>query len=410
MAAKKTRLLDNLQGTFFTLLHDHEHYRHIEISKSDAHSRESYSVISWPGHVSINSGRGCFVFAANNEFVFNSSADLVGDGALWAEYVLTGAARQWSEEKARLYVTTLFDDWAKGQLSASFIVKQRGRLESDVLAFAGNESEFMQKVANWWPGAIGFELSKQIGSLNSDYLYTMSDDFIWSCNAIAWAVKQYRKHNESEGAFSKQMNQLASVVMTRSQIESLYEQTPGDDDDQSYAVSLVRHTAGEKAGEIELIAHDVEYPGEGYFSLDEWASLNHMQTEEAVQRLNHANELIQVIASHGRRFFFSRSRNAFAFFEVDADGALWFVDDYTGKHISPLEQGKWQGFSHGGTLKELVQAMSDYIMKGQRIPIGWIATPRSNPENGDIWGYGTEASDSVRAAAKKLPIIDAERA
>jgi hypothetical protein len=404
MPAKEVSLLDNLQGSFFTLLHDHDKYRHIEISKSDANSRELYNVITWPEHVSITSDRGCFVLSTDNDVL--KSHDLLADPDNWVRYVIAGRPYQWGADKARSVVTSIFDEWSKGQVSASVIVKQRDRLESEVLAHSGDEAIFMQKVANWWPGAMGFELNKRLGSLSSTDLRTMSDEFIWSCHAIAWAVRQYKKHKDSDNPYNKQLNELTSVVMTRGQIESLYEQTPGDDDDQSYSVSLIRHCDGEKEGELELIAYDVEYPDEGYFSLDESASTSRKVTEETKHRVGHANDLIQVIAAHGRRLFFSRARNAFARFEADEDGSLWFVDDYTGQRISPFEQGKWKGFSHGGTLRELVKAMSDYILDGQRIPIIWIATPRSNPDNGDIWGYGTEASAAVRAAAEILPIID----
>jgi hypothetical protein len=127
------------------------------------------------------------------------------------------------------------------------------------------------------------------------------------------------------------------------------------------------------------------------------------------ERVEHANALIKVIAGHGRKFF--ESKGVIASLELDTKGKVWFVDDYTRRRIYAHYKGDWSGFSHGGTLKDLVCAMRDYITKGNKLPIAWIAPIRFNPEHGDIWGYGKESRTAVREAAAKLPIIDSgERA
>jgi hypothetical protein len=51
------------------------------------------------------------------------------------------------------------------------------------------------------------------------------------------------------------------------------------------------------------------------------------------QRLEHANQMIQVIAAHGRRFFFSTHHQSHARVVLDSRGRFWWVDDYTGKRI-----------------------------------------------------------------------------
>jgi hypothetical protein len=121
------------------------------------------------------------------------------------------------------------------------------------------------------------------------------------------------------------------------------------------------------------------------------------------ERVEHANALIKVIAEHGRKFF--DHKGCVATLELDKRGKVWFVDEYTKCRIYTHYQRRWRGFNHGGTLRGLVCAMRDYITKGHQLPIGWIAPTRTNPDNGDIWGYGKDAAAAVRAAAAQLPII-----
>uniref|UniRef100_UPI004048BF6E hypothetical protein n=1 Tax=Shewanella baltica TaxID=62322 RepID=UPI004048BF6E len=121
------------------------------------------------------------------------------------------------------------------------------------------------------------------------------------------------------------------------------------------------------------------------------------------ERVEHANALIKVIAEHGRKFF--EHKGALATLELDKNGKVWVVDEYTKARIYTHFSGTWCGFHHGGTLRDLVCAMRDYITKGTLIHIDWIAPTRRNPDNGDIWGYGKEAAAAVRAAAAQLPII-----
>jgi ribosomal protein L16/L10AE len=123
------------------------------------------------------------------------------------------------------------------------------------------------------------------------------------------------------------------------------------------------------------------------------------------ERVEHANALIKVIASHGHKFF--EHKGAIATMELDKNGKVWLVDEYTKARIYTHNRREWKGFNHGGTSRDLVCAMRDYITKGKQLPIAWIAPIRINPEHGDIWGYGTEARTAAREAAAKLPIIDA---
>lgn len=124
-------------------------------------------------------------------------------------------------------------------------------------------------------------------------------------------------------------------------------------------------------------------------------------------RVAHANQLTTTISQHGRRFFYSPGKDRTACMELDDRGRVWFVDDYTGKRVYTHHTGftsRWRGFSHGGTLRALVEAMRDYIVTGQQIPLWRIATA-SPLSAGDIWGYGHEAAALVRDTAYALPII-----
>lgn len=121
------------------------------------------------------------------------------------------------------------------------------------------------------------------------------------------------------------------------------------------------------------------------------------------ERVEHANALIKVLSEHGRKFF--EHKGAIATLELDKNGKVWVVDEYTKARVYTHYRGHWYGFNHGGTLRDLVCAMRDYIVKGKQLSIEWIAPTRWNPENGDIWGYGKEAATAVRAAAAQLPII-----
>ncbi|MNV86395.1 hypothetical protein D3C71_1804260 [compost metagenome] len=131
-----------------------------------------------------------------------------------------------------------------------------------------------------------------------------------------------------------------------------------------------------------------------------------MSTAQARQeRVEHANALIQVIAAHGRRFFYRGESGRVARVELDPRGRVWWVDDYTGKriytHHTPFGN-RWRGFSHGGTLRALAEAIRDYITTGTRMHRGHIAPPMSY---GDLWGYGPEAAAAVQVAAFALPIM-----
>ena len=127
------------------------------------------------------------------------------------------------------------------------------------------------------------------------------------------------------------------------------------------------------------------------------------------ERLDHANKLIEIIGSYGRRFFYSKEHNRFAVLELDSRGRVWFVDDYSGCRIYTHETNwlnKLRGFTHGGTLKNLVKLMRDYVVKGGAIDSFYIGV-KPDWMNYDVWGYGDESITLVlnRIRGMAIPIV-----
>ena len=61
--------------------------------------------------------------------------------------------------------------------------------------------------------------------------------------------------------------------------------------------------------------------------------------------------------------------------------------------------------AHGGTLRRLVELFAEYIRHGHKLHPDYIGMQRQNLVNGDIWGYGTEAVEAVRAAVRWSPVF-----
>lgn len=123
------------------------------------------------------------------------------------------------------------------------------------------------------------------------------------------------------------------------------------------------------------------------------------------QRAAHANALIDVIARHGRRFFYNQRHQRNARIEL-RNGRVYFIDDYSGKAIYTHRttfENRWRGFSHGGTLRSLIEQLRDYIMNGTLLS-RWVIAPAYAASDGDIWGYGP-AAEAVRAEAWALPLF-----
>lgn len=150
------------------------------------------------------------------------------------------------------------------------------------------------------------------------------------------------------------------------------------------------------------------------------------RTQERQARVAEANALIELIASHGRQFFRYRGRaeynakdknttwypaNRVARFEL-RNGRLYYVDEYSQRAVYLQRTGfrnAWFGFTHGGTLRALVESMRDYILDGTPVP-RWQIVIQQRDANGlenNIWGYDVASAQAVRAAAYTMAIVAA---
>ncbi len=150
----------------------------------------------------------------------------------------------------------------------------------------------------------------------------------------------------------------------------------------------------------------VSQPKEGGAKATTAAPVTHIAAKR--QRAEHVNEVMRIIASHGRRFFYSATSNRYASIEVDARGRVWFIDDYSGKAIYTHPTGftnRWRGFTHGGTLRSLVEAFRDYITNGVPLSPAYLGPERHRLTDGNIWGYDDNSMRAVRELAGAFPVF-----
>lgn len=116
------------------------------------------------------------------------------------------------------------------------------------------------------------------------------------------------------------------------------------------------------------------------------------------ERLQHANELLRIISSYGRRFFWSQSYQRRAVMALRR-GRVYHLDEYSGRAVNTGQTPRdrhWYGFSHGGTLRNLVELLRDYITDGTPIHPGYIAPA--------CWAYTAEEAAATQAEAYALPM------
>jgi hypothetical protein len=127
--------------------------------------------------------------------------------------------------------------------------------------------------------------------------------------------------------------------------------------------------------------------------------------EEREERLEIVNEFLGVIGSCGRGFF---CRNGvLCWMYQDYRGRIWFVDSWRGDETYTHREGRWRKFCSGGTMKQLVESLRDYVLTGKQLGPrhffwpDWVC-------GGDLWGYGDDM-ERVRAAALRLKIVWGEK-
>ncbi len=123
-----------------------------------------------------------------------------------------------------------------------------------------------------------------------------------------------------------------------------------------------------------------------------------------LQRCINANEFLQVIANCGRGFFRNKGAGFDGHLTMNDRGTIvWFHDDYTGKRMNVTKEGRWDGFSHGGTLKWLVGALGKHVLQGTTMRYGYFQ-PKMDNGFENPWGYGEDIL-LVRDAGVRLGLI-----
>jgi hypothetical protein len=127
--------------------------------------------------------------------------------------------------------------------------------------------------------------------------------------------------------------------------------------------------------------------------------------DEKLERLVHANAVIAAMSRHGRRFFYSKTNDTTAALSLDKSGRVRLTDEYTQKTFLIVKNGRWRHFSNGGTLRSLIEALAGYVRTGQQVnPLRFGPFPDYLCD-GDLWGYGDEAMEAVRADIADNPAV-----
>ena len=129
-----------------------------------------------------------------------------------------------------------------------------------------------------------------------------------------------------------------------------------------------------------------------------------METKQ--DRIIKINTLVHFIGERGRRFFYSAKHDRYAKIERDKNGRIWWHDDHTGKRIyTHCKYSSWRGFSHGGTLRQLVEHFRDFIQTDTQLPNTIFGPWPDTFCNGDLWGYGKENMEHINNEAMRLGIL-----
>jgi hypothetical protein len=123
-------------------------------------------------------------------------------------------------------------------------------------------------------------------------------------------------------------------------------------------------------------------------------------------RVKKANAVIKIISEHGRRFFYSSIYDRTSKFGLDRHGQTWYVDDHSGMKLYPFHvEKKWPGFTHGGTLKNLVAALAQYIATGEKLAIGYFPLEH----DAHLWAYGQDVMQEVRRLVMETGVVIEEQ-
>ena len=83
---------------------------------------------------------------------------------------------------------------------------------------------------------------------------------------------------------------------------------------------------------------------------------------------------------------------------------VYFIDYYSKERIYTHKDGKWRGFTSGGTLKNLIENLRDYVMRGDKLNVNYFMPVLKNGFS-NPWGYGDDIL-KVKGAAVSLGIAE----
>lgn len=129
-----------------------------------------------------------------------------------------------------------------------------------------------------------------------------------------------------------------------------------------------------------------------------------MSTEDRINRVAAANELIGIIATCGREYFSSRDKTRIARLDLDEKGQLWFVDCHSFRRINTASGSEWSGFLWGGTLRDFIERLRMFVLEGTQIGHQYL-TPESVRGQRNDWAYGEDTS-KVLDAGLRLDIVN----
>lgn len=121
------------------------------------------------------------------------------------------------------------------------------------------------------------------------------------------------------------------------------------------------------------------------------------QTSAKQQRLEAVNELINVIAAHGRKFFWCPKNKRFGYFMIDTRGCLYWRDEWSGKFIYMSRDTivSQRDIHHGHTLRSCLKFLAKYIRTGDK------GNPNLNLATSH-WGYDEKSLAAVNQKAEEV--------
>jgi hypothetical protein len=124
------------------------------------------------------------------------------------------------------------------------------------------------------------------------------------------------------------------------------------------------------------------------------------------QRLSQANAAIAMVASCGRKFYYSYLNNCKGELvlsgEVEPISVL-YIDPDTDKHTSISNATEWNPLI-APPARRLLLALASYVLTGKKVPHDLIAPPYHSL-SGNQWQYDETSAQWLREEFKALPMM-----